>query len=134
MKDNVIKTRDIERTKRAAVFIGKIKKRADRSDIRTEIESLPARIRTNGLTQCFMYLLEKEKKDRNVLGRELVDFIAGGNGGGHVEKAVDLCANRIRWATSEAYAYTRWLKLMAKAEIPKKTTSEKDTENDPSES
>lgn len=128
-KDNIL-------AERAFTFINSNKERKDAADIRTELEGLPAKIRINGLPQTLIYLLEKSKKnddgneqnDRYLLGKEIVDYLAGKQVSNHPETAYQICADNLRHATVEAIAYIAWLKRMAKALIEKKNISAKSDE------
>ncbi|OPL17081.1 MAG: hypothetical protein AVO38_05620 [delta proteobacterium ML8_D] len=126
------KNLDILRAERATQFIAKIKPEqvADKKElqkvgeIRQEIEALPARLRMNGLLQTLVYLLNKDKKDRIRVGKEIIDHLSGRLGfplpiTEHGSTAVSICSKHLSRATEEASAYVTWLKLMAKAELPK---------------
>jgi CRISPR/Cas system CMR-associated protein Cmr5 small subunit len=117
---------------RAMRFIAKIKpdqeadkeKLREASEIRQEIEALPARLRMNGLLQTLVYMLNRDKKDRMQVGEEIIDHLSSQLGISlpiteYGSTAVSICSNYLFRATEEASAYVTWLKLMAKAELPK---------------
>ncbi|MCP4353890.1 MAG: type III-B CRISPR module-associated protein Cmr5 [Desulfobacterales bacterium] len=117
-------TRDSYRAKRASAFIHKIRDDSEafkiKDDIKKEIEALPARIRINGLLQTLVFLMDKadEKKDRTRLGMEMIVYLSGRSGiSDPADAAVDICSNRLAEATEEAFAFSNWLKLMAKAQL-----------------
>ncbi|MBE9580238.1 MAG: hypothetical protein IMF18_01305 [Proteobacteria bacterium] len=123
---------DTLRAERATQFIAKVKpdQVADKKElqkageIRQEIEALPARLRMNGLLQTLVYLLNKDKEDRIQVGKEIIDHLSGRFGiplpiTEYGSTAVSICSNHLSRATEEASAYVTWLKLMAKAELPK---------------
>ena len=124
---------DTLRAERATQFIAAVKpdQGADKKElqkageIRQEIEALPARLRMNGLLQTLVYLLNKDKKDRIQVGKEIIDHLSGRFGisqpanNGYGSAAVSICNKLLFRATEEASAYVTWLKLMAKAELPK---------------
>jgi CRISPR/Cas system CMR-associated protein Cmr5 small subunit len=124
---------DTLRAERATLFIAAVKpdQKADKKklqevgEIRQEIEALPARLRMNGLLQTLVYLLNKDKEDRIQVGKEIIDHLSGRFGisqpanNGYGSAAVSICSNHLSRATEEASAYVTWLKLMAKAELPK---------------
>lgn len=119
-----MRTRETQRASQAADLIGKIKKRDDAADVRKEIEALPARIRINGLLQTLIYLLEMGKDDRLMLGESIVRYLTIMNKGEtHKKAALRVCNNKLRQATEDAYAFAYWLKLMAKAELPKEASA-----------
>jgi CRISPR-associated protein Cmr5 len=126
------KNLDTLRAERAMQFIAGIKpdKSADKEklqeagEIRQEIEALPARLRMNGLLQTLVYLLNKDKEDRVQVGRNIINHLSIILGISlpiteYGSTAVSICSNHLSRATEEASAYVTWLKLMAKAELPK---------------
>ena len=120
-----MRPRETERASQAAGFIARIKGHKDAADIRKEIEALPARIRINGLLQTLIYLLEMEKGDRLELGKVVIAFLTGEKDEKKLTRtALNLCIERLREATEDAYAFAYWLKLMAKAELPKDSPAE----------
>jgi len=127
-----ILSRDVLRAEEAASFIRSIKVEMARSEItpekaseiRVEIEALPAKIMQNGLLQALLYLLDLDKKDRSYVGETLLKHLAKGpsrHAGRQpsTELALDICRDELFLATEEALEFVRWLKLLAKAEIPK---------------
>lgn len=119
-------SRDILDAQSASQFIQSVKTSDDAGEIRQELEALPARIRGYGLLQTLAYLMEKTKEDRNRIGKALIKHLIKSDNryklsseGELCKVAVQICRDDLCDATNKAYAYTKWLKLMAKAEIPK---------------
>lgn len=117
---------DTLRAEKAMQFIANIKlnKSVDAGEIRQEFEALPARLRMNGLLQTLVYLLNRDKKDRTEIGEEIIAYLYRRLGISlplteYGSTAVNICSNHNFRATEEALAYITWLKLMAKAELPK---------------
>jgi CRISPR type III-B/RAMP module-associated protein Cmr5 len=120
---------DILRAEAAAKFIAGVIKGhpKEAQDVRTEIEGLAALIIKNGLLQTLVYLLAKGKKDRELLGEELVGYLANRLATQKrkgTKAALEICRNHLHNATEEALRYGYWLKLMAKAEITKNNAVE----------
>ena len=122
---------DIERAQHAAAFITdkNVVGAGNAWDIRVEIESLPAKIIQNGLLQTLLFLLEQNKPDRNQVGAEMIQHLKkrlGGKTDDSKKLAIELCRDHLRRATEEALRYAYWLKLMAKASIPKPRNEQQD--------
>jgi len=115
-----VNTLSIERAEAAARFIDRIKSAGHAGEIRQELEGLPARIQVNGLLQTMVFLQELGNEDRKAVGADLLHRLKTALGQPDAT-ALTLCnaANLCR-ATEEALAYAQWLKMLAKAEIPKR--------------
>lgn len=111
-------SRDLQRAQAANAFVCKIKDSKDASEIRQELEALPALLRQHGLLQTLAFLMDDERKDRKKIGEDILKHL-----GKDQEKAggaIDVCKpNDLRGNTEKAAAYVAWLKLMSKAVLPK---------------
>lgn len=134
-EEAAIQSLEISRAEAASTFIDGLKSDdslsdKDRQEVRTEIESLPGKIINNGLLQTLVYLLESDKSDRKKVGAELLRYLqerfaSSGQTGASPKAAIALCRQNRFEVSDEARQYVHWLKMMAKAEIPKKAEDEK---------